>query len=215
MVTVGGNRNGTNVTNECDWEYRGVAMFDLTSLGWGSVYHSDKPPYQVPSKISNVIGGGPDGGATQLLPDGGWTSIRIAQLFTGSNSQTAPYSPPKSGGTAAGGASSSSDSGPNVGAIVGGVVGGVAFLALIGLVAFFWWRRHSKRALAEEAPPEPPPKPVEAGGEPLMELLASRPEVAELDGGSSPLSPTGRSELDSHEMHEMHDHDMHERRSSR
>ena len=86
MVTVGGIRNGTNATWQCDWEYRGVAMFDLTALGWGSVYDSGKPPYQVASKISAVVGGGLDGGATKLFPDGGWTSTLVAQLFTGSTS---------------------------------------------------------------------------------------------------------------------------------
>ena len=199
MVTVGGIRNGTNTTWQCDWEYRGVAMFDLTTLGWGSVYDSTKPPYQVASKISAVVGGGLDGGATKLFPDGGWTSTLIASLFTGSTSQTAPYAP---SGTVSG-AAGDGGGGTNVGAIVGGVVGGVAFLVLIGLAAFFW-RRHLRRGPPpEEAPPPPPKTPPEVPGSPLIELPASRPEAVELEGsGGSPLSPTGLSELDDLESHE-------------
>ena len=207
MVTVGGIRNGTNATWQCDWEYRGVAMFDLTALGWGSVYDSGKPPYQVASKISAVVGGGLDGGATKLFPDGGWTSTLVAQLFTGSTSQTAPYVP--SGSASSSGANGGQnggdgDGGTNVGAIVGGVVGGVAFLALIGLPAFFW-RRHWRRRQQppEEAPPPPPKPPLEAPGSPLIELPASRPEAVELEGSvGSPLSPTWRSELDDFDPHE-------------
>lgn len=130
MVTVGGIAS-SNVTGTCDWESMGVAVLDLTLMGWGSVFDSMAAPYEVNTMISDVVGGGPDGNATRLLPDGGWTSTGLANLFTGSTNQTQPYSPPRnlpvegeSGGTR----------GASVGAIVGGVIGGVVLLALTGLL---------------------------------------------------------------------------------
>lgn len=130
MITVGGIAS-SNVTGTCDWESMGVAVLDLTLMGWGSVFDSMAAPYEVNTMISDVVGGGPDGNATRLLPDGGWTSTGLANLFTGSTNQTQPYSPPRnlpveggSGGTR----------GASVGAIVGGVIGGVVLLALTGLL---------------------------------------------------------------------------------
>lgn len=111
----------------------GVAVLDLTLMGWGSVFNSSAAPYQVNTMISDVVGGGPDGNATKLLPEGGWTSTGLAKLFTGTTNQTQPYSPPGSVHDNAGPNSAGST---KTGAIVGGVIGGVAFLALIGLAGW-------------------------------------------------------------------------------
>src|SRR5277367_2012372 len=92
MITIGGLDN-VNATDYCDWEYMSVGIYDLTegeSVGWGSVFSADKPPYQVNAQIFAVIGGGPNGNATKLLPDGGWSSTLVASLFTGTDNQTAP-----------------------------------------------------------------------------------------------------------------------------
>lgn len=138
MITVGGI-GSTNVTGTCDWEAMGVAVLDLTLMGWGSVFDSKAAPYQVNTMISDVIGGGPDGNATMLLPDGGWTSTGLARLFTGTANQTEPYSPPRSHSVPTG---SDSTRATRTGAIVGGVIGGVVLLALIGLIA---WRIKKRR----------------------------------------------------------------------
>lgn len=206
MVTVGGINNGTNATHECDWEYMGVAIFDLTLLGWGSVYDSGKAPYQVSAPISAVVGGGPDGGATKLFPDGGWTSTLVARLFTGSESQTAPYEPSganSSGSSGSGNGSDTSDGGgggPNVGAIVGGVVGGVAFLGAVIAVFSWWWRRKRSRGrrggrvpvAGQAAEPDAPPPPPKS---PVHELPSGQPEAAELEGdaGDAGVSPNTES----------------------
>lgn len=138
MITVGGIES-TNVTGTCDWETMGVAVLDLTLMGWGSVFDSQAAPYQVNTMISDVIGGGPDGNATMLLPDGGWTSTGLARLFTGTANQTEPYSPPGSNSVPA---ESDTTRATRTGAIVGGVIGGVVLLALIGLTA---WRIKKRR----------------------------------------------------------------------
>jgi hypothetical protein len=56
MLTVGGALSDDFST--CDWEYRGVAIYDMSTLTWGSVYNASAPDYAVPAKIYQVIGGG-------------------------------------------------------------------------------------------------------------------------------------------------------------
>lgn len=141
MITVGGIAS-PNITGTCDWESMGVAVLDLTLMSWGSVFNSNAAPYQVNTMISDVVGGGPDGNATKLLPEVGWTSTGLAKLFTGTTNQTEPYSPP---GNLSGNTDSNGTRSAKTGAIIGGVVGGVFFLALIGLVAWRIKRTRSSR----------------------------------------------------------------------
>lgn len=138
MVTVGGIAS-SNITRDCDWESMGVAILDLTLMTWGSIFDSRAAPYQVNTMISDVVGGGPDGNATKLLPDGGWTSTGLANLFTGTANQTEPYSPPGSLPATNG---SDSIHATRIGAIVGGVIGGVVVLTLIGVLT---WGVKNKR----------------------------------------------------------------------
>lgn len=144
ILTVGGVGE-VSALDSCDWEYMGVAILDLTDIAWGSVFDSEKPPYQVSPRISEVIGGGLDGGATKRLPDGGWSSTLVAKLFTGTESQTAPYSP-ESGDSDTTDDSTGGSRKTNVGAIVGGVIGGVAFVVLVALLLWWWMRPKRDRA---------------------------------------------------------------------
>lgn len=57
MITVGGATTA-NITANCDWERRGVAVYDLSTIQWGSVFDADAAEYEVPKRISDVIGGG-------------------------------------------------------------------------------------------------------------------------------------------------------------
>lgn len=94
MVTVGGIVSSKS-TQSCDWESMGVALLDLTSVNWGSIFDSSTAPYQVNTIISDVMGrgAGANENATRLLPDGCWTSTGPANLFPGTKNQTTPYSP--------------------------------------------------------------------------------------------------------------------------
>lgn len=207
MITVGGIAS-PNITGTCDWEAMGVAVLDLTLMGWGSVFNSSAAPYQVNTMISDVIGGGLDGNATKLLPEGGWTSTGLAKLFTGTTNQTQPYSPP---GSVPNNTGPSSAGSTKTGAIVGGVIGGVAFLALIGLAGWaikkrrFSWLGSTKGVKVEEArvdkhelqsiptsssakpaalTREPSGIPSEITGTPVGELPASgREPIPELEAG--------------------------------
>jgi len=151
MITIGGLDN-VNATDYCDWEFMSVAIYDLTegsSVGWGSIFSTDKAPYQVTAQISAAIGGGPNGNATKLLPDGGWSSTLVANLFTGTSNQTAPVgissssTVPKSAASSTAPAKSTH---AEVAEIAGGVVGGVAAVILISSLGFFFVRHCSESA---------------------------------------------------------------------
>jgi hypothetical protein len=133
MITVGGN-NTNGLT--CDWEVKGVAVWDLTTLTWGSVFSTNLSSFQVPEKVLGVTGGSANGNATKRDPALGWTDQGLKNVFATprkytltSNNSTAPTSPSK----------------PHTGAIAGGVVGGVLGLVFIATAAFFFRRRHLKR----------------------------------------------------------------------
>lgn len=131
MITVGGN-NTNGLT--CDWEVKGVAVWEMTTLTWGSVFMTNLTNYQVPQKVLEITGGNANGNATKKDPALGWTDQGLQRVFAtprktkSSGNLTAP-APGKS----------------HTGAIAGGVVGGIAGLAFIALAAYYLRRRHRKR----------------------------------------------------------------------
>jgi hypothetical protein len=151
MVTIGG-RTSVNISDSCDWEFKSVAIYDLTTLEWGSVFTVSKPAYQLPPQISKVVGGGPNGNATKLLPAGGWSTTNLAQLFTGTTNQTAPANltalpdhPP----------SKAASKKSHIGVIIGCSIGALLAVILLGVSIclfirqrfpkyIFWKKKESK-----------------------------------------------------------------------
>lgn len=135
MLTVGGNNTNTL---DCDWELKGVAVWDMSTLKWDSIFRTDLPDYQVPSRVLGLTGGTENGHATVKDPALGWTDQGLKAVFATSRrsenraeNTIAPASSPKKNHTAA---------------IAGGVGGGiVGLLAFLGIVSFFCSRRQSKR----------------------------------------------------------------------
>ncbi|KAJ8114875.1 hypothetical protein ONZ43_g4798 [Nemania bipapillata] len=179
MITVGGTNNNNYPTN-CDWEYMGVAILDLTDIAWGSIFDRNKPPYQVNTMISNTIGGGPDGGATLLRPESGWSSTHVAQLFTGTINQTAPFTPPNTSGStgAADGKSS-----VNVGAIAGGTVGGVVFILLLALG--LWWLVRKRKGPGQQQEQQQQQQQQQQKSPTMSELGIPRTIPTEVEGDSA------------------------------
>jgi hypothetical protein len=131
MLTLGGNIT----TLECDWEAKGIAVLDMTTITWGSVFQADAEPFKVPQRLLNTIGGTVDGGATAQDPVDGWTDPQLATVFNitrnwSTNTTATPTPTPEPKKT-------------NVGAIAGGVVGGVVALALIAGLLFYFRRKHA------------------------------------------------------------------------
>jgi hypothetical protein len=193
MITVGGN-----ITNglECDWEIKGVAVWELSTLTWGSVFMSNLSTFQVPQKVLPLTNGTVNGTATVKEPALGWTDPGLKTVFSTRRKNTS------TGGTKK----------TNTAAIAGGVVGGIVGLALIAILALFLRRRHRKAHAPHELPNTPSTAahrelgndekhkyelaavnqddPAELTGHELRELESPR-EAVEAD----PMSQTGRAEL--------------------
>lgn len=56
MITVGG-ASAAAINRDCDWETKSVAIYDLSTLEWGSSFVHDAAPYELPSRLTDVIGG--------------------------------------------------------------------------------------------------------------------------------------------------------------
>jgi hypothetical protein len=133
MLTIGGN-----TTNEqCDWEIKGVAILDMSTITWGSVYNAYAPEYLVPTPIVDWLGGSPSGGATIKSPVLGYNQTGLAEVFNTTRAQPSPSATPSQSPVGAPGHKS------HAGAIAGGVIGGVAALAI--LAGLLLWLRARKR----------------------------------------------------------------------
>ncbi|KAH0538838.1 hypothetical protein FGG08_004614 [Glutinoglossum americanum] len=63
LLTVGGY-SSLNLTSGCDWEDKGVGIYDLSTLIWGSRYFADAKEYTVPTPVVSMIGGNPPSSST-------------------------------------------------------------------------------------------------------------------------------------------------------
>ncbi|KAI5838414.1 putative cell wall anchored protein, partial [Morchella snyderi] len=151
MITVGGSQEGS-WTDNCDWEYRSIAFYDMSTTEWGPTFFADAAPYQVPRRIIDVIGGNGNGSASLIAPTSGFQDTALYSLFPNSSDGQSGT------GTATGvpvdpSSPSSSSSSSNTGAIAGGVIGGLAGIAVIGAAIFFFRRRRRHQTPAAPAAP--------------------------------------------------------------
>jgi hypothetical protein len=214
MITIGGLDN-KNATDYCDWEYMSVAIYDLTegeTVGWGSVFSADKPPYQVNSQIIAAVGGGPDGNATKLLPEGGWSSAVTAKLFTGTNNESAPAN---INWVSKESSPASTTNQVDKALIAGGTVGGIVALALVAASLYFFVRLVSfKEMVSRDRGQIPFSKPeLAAGGDEASGEITERKTiesaihrvVPEADGNarSELVAQRPPAELNALEFHEV------------
>jgi hypothetical protein len=196
MITVGGN-NTNGLT--CDWEVKGVAVWELTTLTWGSVFSTNLSGFQVPQKVLSVTGGNANGNATKRDPALGWTDPGLKTIFATPRKYT-------SNGNSTSPATRTS----HKGAIAGGVVGGLVGLALLITLTFFLHHRYRRRHGPHELHDNPSPtgrasdssknkyelqavnehSPAELFGHDLRELESPR-HVVEAEN----MSSTTRAEL--------------------
>ncbi|KAF2087703.1 hypothetical protein K490DRAFT_73631 [Saccharata proteae CBS 121410] len=176
LLTVGGtadsvvynietaNQTVNTSSLQCDWEYKGVAIFDLTTLKWGSAFDADAASYQVPDNIVSVIGGNANGSATMTAPVGGFAQAAISTMFESRPSNSAVPSKHS-----------------DAGAIAGGVVGGLAGLALILGVVLFVLHRAKKAKKAKESTQQLQQEKPEMGYEPRRQEMELNLAPQELD----------------------------------
>jgi hypothetical protein len=82
MITTGGRNIRRNVTDYCDWELHGIAVLDMPSMTWGSVFNTTLGQYEVSTGIVDKIGGTPQGESAKRMPEGGWSSSNLGALMS-------------------------------------------------------------------------------------------------------------------------------------
>jgi len=194
MITTGGGTQAA-ITKDCDWEVKGVAIYDLSTLLWGSVYTANDAPYEVPKLVYNEIGGNETGNATLLEPSAGFSSAALRHMFLPNQTDPSKNSTNSTGtSNTTNSATSSATPKPKSGAIAGGIVGGlVGLAAFVGLGAFFFRRRRQQVAGLEASGQnlvEKDGSAVKPNNEMLAdtEFVPSSPPV-ELPGGVSTFEP--------------------------
>lgn len=70
MLTTGGKNIRRNDTNYCDWEQQGIAVLDLPTMTWGSIFNATLGQYEVSTEVVEKIGGTPQGGNSRSRPEG-------------------------------------------------------------------------------------------------------------------------------------------------
>ncbi|ORY15499.1 hypothetical protein BCR34DRAFT_179054 [Clohesyomyces aquaticus] len=79
MLTIGGHNKYDNI---CDWEKKSVAILDLPSAEWGSLYNAFDDQYILSDVIIAKIGGTPNGNATHKVPEKGWASEEFRKIMS-------------------------------------------------------------------------------------------------------------------------------------
>lgn len=81
LLTVGGHNIRRNQTNMCDWETQSIAVLDLPSMTWGSVFNATKGAYELSTALVDKLGGTYQGGATIKQPVGEWSSPELETIM--------------------------------------------------------------------------------------------------------------------------------------
>ncbi|KAJ6016030.1 hypothetical protein N7540_010621 [Penicillium herquei] len=149
MLTVGGVEY-EDITENCDWEDRGVAVMNLRDSTWGSVYNAEAGEYLVPSKVYSAIGGTATGNATMTKPSDGFSNEAVTAFFdkkataatNASTTATSTIATATAPMTSKSGSSSSLSGGDIAGIVIGAIAG--AILIAMGLAYFFIFKRRKQ-----------------------------------------------------------------------
>ncbi|KAJ9607384.1 hypothetical protein H2200_008457 [Cladophialophora chaetospira] len=156
MITIGGGGKSSNISSDCDWETKSLAVLDLSTIGWGSVFDATPPDYEVPDDVVKIIGGGPSGNATKLQPDGGWGETGLDALFT--IRQASTTAPPANNTTTPVVVAENKSNGISGGAIAGIAIGAAALVLFVAGAIFFWLRRRRATRGQQNLRPDIPEK---------------------------------------------------------
>ncbi|KAF2182846.1 hypothetical protein K469DRAFT_669317 [Zopfia rhizophila CBS 207.26] len=143
MLTVGGHNKSPNT---CDWEKKSVAIMDLTTLSWGSVYNAYAEQYLLSDALVAKLGGTPQGNATLKVPEKGWAAPELGAIM----SKTRIYSnaPVNNTSTSKETNGSGISSKARTAITTGTTVAVVVLLSCICFLIFMYRRRSSGRSIS-------------------------------------------------------------------
>ncbi|KAF3041559.1 hypothetical protein E8E12_007679 [Didymella heteroderae] len=81
LLTIGGSTQHGNTTDTCDWEAESIAVMDLPTMTWGSVFTAGYQPYELSSGLVEKLGGKAQGNATLREPALGWVSTDFEEVM--------------------------------------------------------------------------------------------------------------------------------------
>lgn len=174
-----------------------MAIVDLPTMGWGSVYHAQNEPYQLSDGLVAKLGGSATGGATLKTPENGWGAPQLGQIM----SKTRIYSNDPVNSLAQDPNDNGVDSKTRVATIAAGTVAGAVLLACVSWIAHMYRRRNRSAVGSMDSEHDSPTAEVEGkckfelsqDEKAVYEISSSecRHEIpdtsvrAEADGGSS------------------------------
>ena len=189
MLVLGGQSELNPESTKCDQKYPALRSLDLTTFQWQTTYSTNNTKYSVPKAVSDIVGGGPEGGGR---PAGWWSQTLgpTQALFEKTIPRYDPDHPPiinanvsqpVTNTTAQEQKRVSNEGSIGRGAIVGAIVGGVAGFAIIIVAVWFLilWRRRAKKSEREKQ--DTWKEPVEWANSPQHGQVLSEAE------GDSPL----------------------------
>jgi hypothetical protein len=179
MITTGGHNIRRNVTDYCDWELHGIAVLDMPSMTWGSIYNATLGQYEVSTGVVDKIGGTPQGGNSRQIPEGGWSSPQIGTLMNTTRIYDNVYGtldvlrPPRSG-----------MSSKKRTAIIAGVTVPCVILFALAIFVILYLRKRRTRKSPVELPAndDKRPSPVEIDEKTKYELTPEERPVYEMSG---------------------------------
>ncbi len=185
VAGVGGNE-GAASPEPCDTAQSGLRLFDLTTFDWAEQFEPSPSNYTapVPKQIHNVIGGGPNGGATATVPIAGFDDPALATVFA--HSRNSPPATPATSASAGGGSKS------NIGIVAGGIFGAIGGIILIIVSLAFLnsllrRRRKNTRKLDLPETASPGPKELNDTGQERVEVLGqARHELRDTEEAKPP-----------------------------
>ena len=181
MITTGGRNIRRNITDYCDWELHGIAVLDLPTMTWGSVFNATSGTYEVSSSVVDKIGGTPQGGDARDIPVDGWTVSELGTLmnttriYSSVNGTLHVIKPP---------GSSETRSSKRTATITGTTLTGVILFAIA--VAWLICSHRKRRALAKRPEPqadqEKCPSVINVDNKGKYELTTDEKRIYEMGG---------------------------------
>ncbi|KAF2118857.1 hypothetical protein BDV96DRAFT_487438 [Lophiotrema nucula] len=183
MLTVGGHnyKNGT-----CDWEKKSVAILDLPTMTWGSVYRAVDEPYELSDNLFPNLGGTSKGGATKKTPEKGWASPEFGKIMSTKRIYT---NAPINSTALALEHQSGLDQKTRTAIIAGVTVAGIVLLACI-TYTIFTYRRYRLNKAPHELEANHPDSPTQLDTKYKYEMSPNSKKMFEISG----------KELRSHEL---------------